>query len=114
MIIQPIAENSIRHGIAMVEEKGFIKICFRAHTAKSIRVIIEDNGIGLKKSLEYSAKSPHHEHFGMQIIKKRLNLLSKKYNTVTGMRYSESSPNLAEPGAIVELILPFVYRMDDF
>lgn len=113
MIIQPIAENSIWHGIAMLEEKGIIKICFRAHTAKSIRVTIEDNGIGLKKSLEYSAKSPQHEHLGMQIIKKRLNLLSKKYNTITGIRYSESSPNLAEPGAKVELILPFVYRIDD-
>ena len=114
MIIQPIAENSIWHGIAMLEEKGIIKIGFRVHTAKSIRVIIEDNGIGLKKSLEYTAKSSQHEHLGMQIIKKRLDLLSKKYKTKTSILYSESSSNHTEPGVMVEIILPFVYRIDDF
>ncbi|MFZ4546641.1 MAG: sensor histidine kinase, partial [Bacteroidales bacterium] len=114
MIIQPIAENSIWHGLATMEAIGIIKIRFRSHTSKSLRVIVEDNGIGLKKSLEYSAKSSQHQHLGMQIIKKRLHLLSKKYRTELGIYYSESSPGQSSPGAVVEIILPFVLSNEDF
>ena len=113
MIIQPIAENSIWHGIASLEDKGFIKISFLAYKPKSLKVIIEDNGIGMGKSLEYSAKSSQQQHLGMQIIKKRLALLSKKYNTETGINYSECYPDHINPGTRVELILPFVFTIDD-
>ncbi len=114
MIIQPIVENAIWHGLATLEEAGSIKISFRAHTNRSLKVIVEDNGIGLKKSLEYSAKSSQHQHLGMQIIKKRLILLSKKYHTELGINYSENYPGLNSPGAVVEIILPFVFNNNDF
>jgi hypothetical protein len=114
MIIQPIAENSIWHGMASLDGMGIIKISFRAYNSKSLKVLIEDNGIGMKKSLEYSAKSSQQQHLGMQIIKKRLVLLSKKYRTETSIRYSECSPGQANPGTLVELILPFIYSLDDF
>ena len=114
MIIQPIAENSIWHGMATLEEKGTIKISFRAHKSNSLKIVIEDNGIGMKKAFEYSAKSSQNQHLGMQIIKKRLDLLSKKYNTETSITYSEYSPDHNNPGTVVELILPFIYTIDDF
>ena len=114
MIIQPIAENSIWHGIATLEEKGELKISFRLHKSNSLLVIVEDNGIGMKKSLEYSAKNSQNQHLGMQIIKKRLDLLSKKYKTKTGIIYSESYPDHYNPGTRVELIMPFIYNTEEF
>ncbi len=114
MIIQPIAENSIWHGLATLEKNGFIKIRIQTYKPKSLKIMIEDNGIGVKKSNEYSAKSSHHKHLGMQIIEKRLNLLSKKYNTETGITYSEGTPGDHNPGTVVELILPFVNTINDF
>ena len=113
MIIQPITENSIWHGLATLEGKGTIKISFQAYNSKALKVIIEDNGIGMKKSLGYSEKSSQHQHLGMQIIKKRLELLSKKYKTETRIRYSECTPESDNPGTMVELILPFIYSMED-
>jgi len=114
MIIQPIAENSIWHGMATLGENGTIKISFRAYNSKSLKIIIEDNGIGMRKSLEYTAKSPQNQHLGMLIIKKRLALLSKKYNTETSINYSEYSPGQNNPGTVVELILPLIYGVGDF
>jgi hypothetical protein len=114
MIIQPIAENAIWHGIATLEEKGFIKISFRVYKSKSLKIIIEDNGIGMNRSSEYVEKGSHHQHLGMQIIEKRLKLLNKKYNTETGITYSEGYPSKPNPGTIVELILPFIYSLDEF
>ena len=114
MIIQPIAENSIWHGIATLEEKGELKISFRVHKLNSLKIIVEDNGIGMKKSLEYSVKSSQHQHLGMQIIKKRLALLSRKYKTKTSIIYSESYPDHYNPGTRVELIMPFIYTTEEF
>jgi len=114
MIIQPIAENSIWHGLALLEEKGFIKISFSIHNLKSLKIMIEDNGIGMKKSIEYSDKDSHRQHLGMQIIEKRLNLLSKKYSAETSITYSERYPERNNPGTVVELIMPFIYTLEDF
>jgi LytS/YehU family sensor histidine kinase len=113
MIIQPIVENSIWHGIATLEEKGSIRISFSAYKPKSLMVMIEDNGIGLKKSLEYSVKSSQNQRLGMKIIKKRLELLGKKYGTETSMHYSEKTTNSNPPGVVVQLIIPFVYSPDE-
>jgi len=113
MIIQPIVENSIWHGIATLEEMGTIKISFQAYNSKSLKIIIEDNGIGMNKSQEYSVKSAHYQHLGMQIIQKRLDLLSKKYKTETSINFSECAPGYRNPGTIVVIIMPFIYNIDD-
>jgi len=113
MIIQPIVENAIWHGIATLEEMGIIKISFQVNKSKSLKIIIEDNGIGMNKSKEYSVKSAQHQHLGMQIIQKRLDLLSKKYKTETSINYSECAPGHKNPGTIVEIIMPFIYTIDD-
>jgi len=113
MLIQPIAENSIWHGLATLKQNGFIKIRIQEYSPKSLKILIEDNGIGVRKSNEYSAKNSHHKHLGMQIIEKRLYLLSKKYNTKTGINYSEGNPNQNNPGTIVELILPFIDNINN-
>jgi two-component sensor histidine kinase len=114
MIIQPIVENSIWHGIATLEESGVIKISIQPYKSKSLRISIEDNGIGIKKSDEYAAKNLQRQHYGMQMIKKRLDLLSKKYNTETSITYSEYSPEHKNPGTVVVLILPYLYTLEEF
>jgi hypothetical protein len=113
MILQPIVENSIWHGIATLKEPGNIVISFKAHSPKSLRISIEDNGVGMKQSLEYFHKDANRQHLGMQIIEKRLDLLSKKYSTQTTINYSESSPGSINPGTLVELIVPFTYSVSD-
>ena len=113
MIIQPIVENSIWHGIASLKEQGTISISFRTHNAKSLKITIEDNGIGMKQSDEYSKKDAHRKHLGMPIIRKRLELLGKKYNTNTSISYSEISPDTTHPGTLAELIVPFTYTISE-
>lgn len=113
MIIQPIVENSIWHGIAALKEIGTIRIRFQSFNSKSLKVVIQDNGIGMDRSQEYTAKSTQHTHLGMQIIRKRLDLLSKKYKTETSITYSEHLPDQKHPGTAVEIIMPFIYSFDD-
>jgi len=114
MLSQPLVENSIWHGMAMLDEMGIIKIRIQTYNSKSVKITIEDNGIGMKKSLEYASKSSQHQHLGMQIIKKRLDLLSKKYKTETSINYSEYSPENDTKGTVVVIIMPLIYSIDDF
>ncbi len=113
MIIQPIVENSIWHGIASLKEQGKIAISFHPHTSKSLVIRIEDNGIGMKQSNEDSNNDPHRKHLGMQIIKKRLYLLGKKYTTETSINYSGSSVAGINTGTLAVLVVPFTYTISE-
>ena len=109
MIIQPFAENSIWHGIAGLKTKGLIVIKFNLLTENVIKIVIEDNGVGMEQSKDQSQKSRNHLHLGMQMTQKRLILLSKKFNIDAHMNYSELNPGTENVGTRVELFVPFSY-----
>jgi two-component system LytT family sensor kinase len=49
MILQPLVENSIKHGLSAKVEGGAIRI--RAHRSGSrLHLLVEDNGIGIPES----------------------------------------------------------------
>ena len=113
MIIQPIVENSIWHGIASLNEPGRIEISFQTYTSKSLVINIRDNGIGIRKSMEYQSRNSGRPHLGMQINSKRLDLLSKKYGTQASIIYSECLPGNPNPGTIATVIVPFTYNVSE-
>lgn len=57
MLLQPIVENAVNHGLFHKEGKGIIEIFFTFINNKSFEVNIVDDGIGLKKSKEIQQKS---------------------------------------------------------
>ena len=109
MIIQPFIENSIWHGISSLEDKGFISILFSLENEKSLRVVIEDNGIGMRKAMEFESKGDKHLKLGMEMTKKRLDLLGRKYNVSTHVGFSEAFPDRDNPGTRAEVVIPFSY-----
>lgn len=109
MIVQPFVENSIWHGVANMEEKGLITICFNLLDDKSLQIIVEDTGVGIKNAEKYKSGSDSHLKLGMNITKKRLQLLSQKYGIETGIHYSEKLPGAINPGTKVVIVVPFLY-----
>ena len=51
MLLQPHLENAIWHGLRYKEGKGFLKLDFKLKN-NIVKVIVDDNGIGLTKSKE--------------------------------------------------------------
>jgi len=79
MILQPILENAVNHGIFHKEENGHICIDFKSIDANSFQVKIEDDGIGIKKAQEYSKKSViNYETNSSDIIFERLEILNQQ------------------------------------
>lgn len=105
MLIQPFVENAIWHGIMPLQSirKGIIKVQVRKNNSGAY-IIIEDNGIGRKKSSEIK-KTPGHKSLGMQLTKQRLDVLSKQLETDTSqMVVSDLMDENNEPcGTRIEL-----------
>jgi ligand-binding sensor domain-containing protein len=76
MILQPLIENSIWHGIAPLDKSGLIRIEFSL-LDDYIVIQVEDNGVGLsqKDKIKKGNKSE-----GISIIEERIELMQKLYN----------------------------------
>ncbi len=109
MIIQPFIENSIWHGIANLDEKGLVTVSVNLWNEKSLQIIVEDTGVGIKNAEKYKTRNNPHLNLGMTITRKRLSLLSQKYAVKTGIEYSELIPGATNPGTKVVIFVPFLY-----
>ncbi len=74
MLIQPIVENAVEHGVEGVENAQ-INIDI-ADMEDYIECIITDNGRGYSNTVEH--RNPHKKSFATNIIRERLAILSKK------------------------------------
>ncbi len=85
MIIQPLVENSIYHGLKLKKQTGNIKINILSEN-DYIVIEVTDNGLGMNKEKLYElrnnlANSVESEHYGLYNINERLKLTFKdKYN----------------------------------
>lgn len=75
MLIQPLIENSIKHGIRHLDSPGSIEVNFDLH-GELLIVSVKDNGIGRINSSEQ--KDHTHKSLGLDLITKRLSLLNQK------------------------------------
>lgn len=80
MLLQPIIENAVWHGLRYKKEKGFLNVAF-AKAEKGIQVTITDNGIGREKSK--AIKTEHQkkrDSKGLGNIKNRVTLLNELHD----------------------------------
>jgi hypothetical protein len=69
-------------------------------------VVVEENRIGMKRSEAFSIKSDKHFHLGMEMTRKRLDILGKKFSVKTSLTFSECFPGNLNPGTRVEMVVP--------
>ncbi|WP_427169609.1 sensor histidine kinase [Fusobacterium nucleatum] len=74
LIIQPLVENSIKHGILKKRENGYVKIIV-SKIDKDIEVIIEDDGVGIEQSIIDNLDKQIKENIGLKNVHQRLKLL---------------------------------------
>ena len=107
MIVQPFVENAIWHGISSIEGDGFIKIIFSCVDDKSIEVLVEDNGIGIKDTETFS-KSGQGLNMGVALTKKRLKLIGERQGVNSEITTKNIFPGATQAGTQVKIIVPIV------
>ena len=103
--LQPVLENSIRHGLKKGGQTMHINIDI-SYDEDMVRILIEDNGIGIApdKLLEIqkdlAEKSVRYDrHFGISNINVRINSSLQEHGTIT----IDSTPDL---GTAIYILIP--------
>lgn len=100
MLLQPLAENAILHGLQhKLTDRSFLIQVFQAD--RGIRILLEDNGVGRKVSEMLNRES---NGKGLRLSAERLRLLAGK----AGEKYEMKIHDLAdhgETGTRVELFI---------
>ncbi len=108
MLVQPIIENSIKHGIQNCDYTGHIQIHFKLHES-ILTITITDNGIG-RKAAQLMDSGTKKKHLGLSVIEKRINLLNDlhKTNQYT-LQIIDLQDNDNKAGTQVILTIPVKY-----
>ncbi|TAN23507.1 MAG: sensor histidine kinase [Acidobacteria bacterium] len=103
MLLQPVVENSIRHGLAPKVEGGWVRLRARQgwrHQHEVLELEVEDNGVGLQTGPPVATSEPGHG-IGLANVRERLRVL---YGDTAQMEI-RSRP---EEGTLVRFVLPRV------
>jgi len=120
LILQPIVENSVYHGIMNKDEEGFIEIRINKTDHDSILIEVEDNGIGMSKDKIFELLNQKDEenkqvafsgkkgfnNIGLKNIKDRLNLYYDQASRL--MIHSQEGM-----GTVVSFEIPLIGIGDD-
>ncbi len=109
MLLQPIIENSINHGLRNLMDKGHIKLDIIKLNNNCYKCIIEDNGVGRGRSSEIKkGQTLSRESIGLKITVERLAILKKDEGNI-GIEIIDLYSNNGHPsGTKVEITLPLV------
>jgi two-component system, LytTR family, sensor kinase len=69
LLLQPLVENAVKHGISGMNEKGRIEVSF-TRQEDDLLVVVRDNGTGFDVSQQAAG-------FGLKLTKDRINLLNE-------------------------------------
>lgn len=81
MMIQPLVENAIWHGLMYSDSDKKLSISFILEQQRVV-CIIEDNGIGIRQSEQLRQQHrPMHRSVGLGNLQNRIKIMNEKYNT---------------------------------
>ncbi len=105
MVLQPLVENSIWHGLMNSTQKGALKIEFIKEKNKLI-CMVEDNGIGRNRSKELKDENrKSHESKGIKLIEARLRAWSQE----KGLQYTFKISDNPEQGTGTRTEITILY-----
>ncbi len=104
MIIQPLLENAVLHGIMPSHTTGEIEIVMKEEN-NHLHISIKDNGIGIDNSRSMKRNTGRRSR-GMELISKRIKALSHFSSDTISLYMEPASDSVSNPGNITRIILP--------
>ncbi|MCH3918714.1 MAG: sensor histidine kinase [Spirochaetia bacterium] len=110
LLIQPLVENALYHGIKYMVDPGFISVTVENYGTDRIRIAVKDNGVGMSQEkiqslFEGKARETSGNGIGVCNVQQRIQL---SY----GMAYGISIVSEIDEGTCVYIILPKGEKMN--
>ena len=108
MLLQPIVENAIIHGLSTVKKDGLIRVNI-GEKGDLLYIEIKDNGIGRKKSQQLkSSDRPENKHKSLatHILKERLDIFNYLYKERSEFKLTDDTKAGKVMGTKAVLIVP--------
>ena len=102
LILQPLVENAIEHGIDLKEDGGRGKLIISgSHEEDAIILKVEDNGVGIEPERAAEMLSMQSKGYGVRNVNERIKL---QYGDDYGLQVKSE----LEKGTIVSIRLPYI------
>ena len=110
MMVQPIAENAIWHGLLPKEENKILRISYKQEKDQLL-CIVDDNGIGIKKSLG-EGKAKAYKSVGVENTRNRVLVLKEKYKKHYDIIIKDKTEmeGVSESGTVAILSMPIMHK----
>ena len=110
MLLQPYVENAVKHGLLHKKGEKKLTIDFE-RVFDSLKITIDDNGIGRQKSAELNAiKNKDHSSFATEAMQNRIALLNQyKQNNIAINFEDKYNKNKQSLGTKVIIEIPITY-----
>ena len=109
MLIQPFIENALVHGL--LHKEGLRKLDIVFELNEFLTCTIADNGIGREKARKIKVRQrSQHESFAIKAIKRRMDILRKRFGANIGFEYKDLYEGNESIGTKVVLRLPVKRR----
>ena len=110
MLIQPYAENAIKHGLLhLTGEKRLSIHIHKSTNQRYVEIVIEDNGIGREKSREINTMRINHQSFATVANEQRIDLINQMQDKKTRMKIiDKKNADGTAAGTIVIISLPII------
>lgn len=106
MLLQPIVENAVNHGLFHKKESGTVEVLFKQLNENTYEVTVKDDGIGINKSKSiYNVSSKNYQSNSSKVLYERLELLNKSKEWTIEYKIEDISDiEVNKTGTIVTLI----------
>lgn len=104
MLIQPLAENAIWHGLMNKQGDKQLHISFSRDNGQ-LTCTVEDNGIGIKQVKDAGPPKAYRQT-GLDNIRQRLELLNKKFNLSGSMVIHDLKDGNGKTGTRIRIVYP--------
>ena len=108
MILQPVVENAILHGLRPRSSGGILRIQWQKVEDQRIAVVVEDNGVG-RNAAEKAVRTDEtrHRSAATSILEARLAHLAQEYGSGIGWTLTDlTHPDGSPAGTRVTVVLP--------